>query len=185
MRAYLAKQLLCVLVFLFAHGSLLINLTLLYHIDARSEISLQISGERFLTITMAISFTPNTNIKEVEVEGFGKVKVRPYGAGEELQIAKNFRELDALQAKAEKLLADGKANYDGDESKLPDTFKDEFEKIQDRVRDLSTELNDLIKSTITSEEAGVADRIFNELPMTEIRRLITTALRKEADAETE
>ena len=132
---------------------------------------------------MAISFTPNTNIKEVEVEGYGKVKIRPYGAGEELQIAKNFRELDELQHQAEKLLADGKANYGDDESKLPDDFKKQFEKVQNRVRDLSNELNDLIKSTISSDEEGVADKLFNELPMTEIRRLITTALGKDEDAE--
>ena len=184
MRAYLAKQLLCVLVFLFAHGSLLINLTLLYHIDARSEISLQIREERFLTITMAISFTPNTNFKEVEVEGFGKVKIRPYGAGEELQIAKNFRELDALQIKAEKLLADAKANYGDDESKLPDSFRKDFEKIQKEVTRLSDELNELIRGTISSDEKGVAEKLFNELPLTEIRRMIAVALGKEADAET-
>ena len=132
---------------------------------------------------MAISFTPNTNIKEVEVEGYGMVRIRPYGAGEELQIAKNFRELDELQKKAEKLLADAKANYGDDEAKLPDSFKKDFEKIQTSVSRLSNELNDIIKSTITSDQKGVAERLFNELPMTEIRRLISVALGKETNAE--
>ena len=132
---------------------------------------------------MAISFTPNTNIKEVEVEGYGLIRVRPYGAGEELQIAKNFRELDELQKKAEKLLADAKANYGDDEAKLPDSFKKDFEKIQTSVSRLSNELNDIIKSTITSDQKGVAERLFNELPMTEIRRLISVALGKETNAE--
>lgn len=133
---------------------------------------------------MAISFTPITNIKEVEVEGYGKVKIRPYGAGEELQIAKNFRELDELQKKAEKLLADAKANYGEDEEKLPDSFKKDFEKIQTNVAKLSNELNALIKGTISSEDPKVAEKLFQELPMTEIRRLISTALGKEANAET-
>lgn len=133
---------------------------------------------------MAISFTPITNIKEVEVEGYGKVKIRPYGAGEELQIAKNFRELDELQKKAEKLLADAKANYGEDEENLPDSFKKDFEKIQTNVTKLSNELNALIKGTISSEDPKVAEKLFQELPMTEIRRLISTALGKEANAET-
>lgn len=134
---------------------------------------------------MAISFTPNTNIKEVEVEGYGKVKIRPYGAGEELQIAKNLRELEEWQTKAEKLLADAKANYGEDETKLPDSFKNEFAKIQKAVARLSNELNDLIRGTISSDEKGVAEKLFAELPMTEIRRLIAIALGKEADAKTE
>lgn len=133
---------------------------------------------------MAISFTPNTNIKEVEVEGYGKVKIRPYGAGEELQISKNFRELEELQTKAQTLLDDAKDKYGNDESKLPQDFKDEFAKIQKAVTRLSNELNDLIRGTITSDEEGVAERLYNELPLTEVRRLIAFALGKDTDAET-
>ena len=132
---------------------------------------------------MTISFTPNTNAKEIEVEGYGVVKVRPYGAGEELQIAQNIRELDELQKKAEKLLTDTKANYGEDDSKLPDSVKTDFEKIQKAVARLSDKLNTLSKGVISSDDPKVAEKLFNELPLSEIRRLITTALRKEADAE--
>ena len=132
---------------------------------------------------MTISFTPNTNAKEIEVEGYGVVKVRPYGAGEELQIAQNIRELDELQKKAEKLLSDTKANYGEDNSKLPDSVKTDFEKIQKAVARLSDKLNTLSKGVISSDDPKVAEKLFNELPLSEIRRLITTALRKEADAE--
>lgn len=127
---------------------------------------------------MAITFTPITNIKEVEVEGYGKVKIRPYGAGEELQISKNFRELNDLQKQAEDFLKDIKEKYANDETKLPDNEKQRFEKIQTKVAKLSNELNEIIKSTITSDEKGVAERLFAELPMVEIRRLISTALGK-------
>ena len=133
---------------------------------------------------MTISFTPNTNSKEVEVEGYGVVKIRPYGAGEELQIVKNLRELEECQKKAEKLLADAKANYGDDESKLPDSFKKDFTKIQDTVARLSNELNELIRGTISSDKKGVAEKIFAELPMEEIRRLIAVANGKELNAET-
>ena len=132
---------------------------------------------------MAISFTPNTNIKEVEVEGYGVVKIRPYGAGEELQIAKNVRELNELQQRAERLLAVIKADYQEDDSKIPQEMKEDFESIQNKVGSLSNELNELIKGTITSDEPGVAEKIFNELPLAEIRRLVGTALGKESDAE--
>ena len=131
---------------------------------------------------MAISFTPNTNIKEVEVEGFGKVKIRPYGAGEELQISKNFRELTDLQKKAEDWLAEAKEKYDNDDSKLPEDFKKDFEKIQAEVTRLSNELNELIRGIITSDEEGVAERVYNELPLTEVRRLVAFALGKAEDA---
>ena len=135
---------------------------------------------------MTISFTPNTNIKKIMVEGFGKVQIRPYGAGEELQISKNFRELDELTTKARQLLDEAKEKYGDDESKLPDSFKKDFNKIKETVDRLTIELNDLIKGTISSDEKGVAERIFNELPMSEIRRLVAVALGKETEnAETE
>lgn len=133
---------------------------------------------------MTITFTPTTNIKEVDVEGYGTVKIRPYGAGEELQIAKNLRELDELQKQAEKLLADAKAEFGEDEEKLPVSFKKSFSKIQLNVARLSDELTQLIQSTITSDDEKIAKRLFAELPMVEIRRLINTALGKGEDAET-
>ena len=132
---------------------------------------------------MTITFTPTTNIKEVEVEGYGKVKIRPYGAGEELQIAKNLRELTELQKQAEDFLKDIKEKYGEDDAKIPDTEKKSFEKLQGKVARLSDDLNEIIKGTITSDEKGVAEKLFAELPMTEIRRLISTALGKEKDAE--
>ena len=184
MRAYLAKQLLCVLVFLFTHGSLLINLTLLYHIDDAFGMSLKIKAERFLTITMTITFTPTSNTKEVEVEGYGKVRIRQYGAGEELQIAKNLRELQETQKKASDFLDNLKANYGEDESKLTDEEKAAFEVIQAEANHLSDELTDLTRSVISSEDPKVAERLFNELPITEIRKLISFALEKGKDAKT-
>lgn len=132
---------------------------------------------------MTITFVPTANIKEVEVEGYGVVKIRPYGAGEELQISKNFRELDGLQKEAESFLAEVRAKHDDDESKLDDDEKKKFETIREGITKLSDELNDLIKGTISSDDPKVAERLFNELPMTEIRKLITMALGKEADAE--
>ena len=131
---------------------------------------------------MTITFVPTANIKEVEVEGYGVVKIRPYGAGEELQISKNFRELDGLQKEAESFLAEVREKHDDDESKLDDDEKKKFESIREGITKLSDELNDLIKGTISSDDPKVAERLFNELPMTEIRKLITMALGKEADA---
>ena len=131
---------------------------------------------------MTITFTPTTNIKEVEVEGYGKVKIRPYGAGEELQIAKNLRELNELQKQAEDFLKDIKEKYGEDDAKIPEAEKKSFEKLQANVARLSDDLNEIIRGTITSDEKGVAEKLFAELPMTEIRRLISTALGKEEDA---
>lgn len=132
---------------------------------------------------MTITFTPTANIKEVEVEGYGKVRIRPYGAGEELQISKNVRELEELQTKAENFLASIKEKYKDDESQITDSEKKQFEKIQREVFRMSNELNELIRGTISSEDPKVAERLFNELPMPEIRKLISTTLGKEVDAE--
>lgn len=125
---------------------------------------------------MTITFVPKANIKEVEVEGYGVVKVRPYGAGEELQLSKSFRELDGLQKKAEQLLADAKEKYGEDDTNLPDSYKTELEAIQKDVSALSDELNALIKGTISSDDPAVVEKLFRELPMSEIRRLISEAL---------
>lgn len=132
---------------------------------------------------MTITFVPKENIKEVEVKGFGVVKIRPYGAGEELQMSKNVRELEELQTKAEGFLKDIKEKYGDDDSKITVEEKKAFEKIQKRVMEMSNELNDLIKGTLSSDDPKVAEKIFNELPMTEIRKLIAMALGKETDAE--
>ena len=131
---------------------------------------------------MTITFTPKPNQIEVKVEGYGKIKVRPYGAGEELQIAKNIRELDELQKKLESWYKGIKDKYGDDESKITEEEKTEFDKIQGKLTKLSGDLTDLIRSTISSNEKGVAERLFNELSMNEIRRLINTALGKEEDA---
>ena len=131
---------------------------------------------------MTITFTPKPNQIEVKVEGYGKIKVRPYGAGEELQIAKNIRELDELQKKLESWYKGIKDKYGDDESKITEEEKSEFDKIQGKLTKLSGDLTDLIRSTISSNEKGVAERLFNELSMNEIRRLINTALGKEEDA---
>ena len=132
---------------------------------------------------MAISFTPKLNIKEIEVEGYGKVKIRPYGAGEELQISKSFRELDELQTRAKMWLDDMKNKYGDDDDKIPVEAKQEFAEIQKEVERLSDELNDLIRGTISSDEEGVAERIYKELPLTEVRRMIRFAEGGGKDAE--
>ena len=126
---------------------------------------------------MTITFVPKPNYKEVEVEGYGKVRIRPYGAGEELQIAKGLRELEELQKEAEDLLAEAKLKYGDDEAKLPDEFKTNFDKIQKKVTKYTNELQSLIRGTISSENPKIAEKIFNELSMLEIRRLISTALK--------
>lgn len=133
---------------------------------------------------MTITFVPTSNYKEVKVEGYGTIKIRPYGAGEELQISQNFRLLDGLQQEAKDLLAEAKDKYGNDDAKLPDSFRIRFEKIQKETARLSSELDQLIKGTISSDEKGVAERLFNELPMSEIRRMITTAMNGETNAET-
>lgn len=129
---------------------------------------------------MAITFTPKPNNVEVEVEGFGKIRVRHYGAGEELQLTKDVRELDELQKRGERLLAElkDKAKKEGKDAQLPEELQKEFNDIQKRVGQLSDELNSITKGVITSDEPDVAERIFNELPIQEIRRLINTALKK-------
>ena len=129
---------------------------------------------------MAITFTPKPNNVEVEVEGFGKIRVRHYGAGEELQLTKDVRELDELQKRGERLLAElkDKAKEEGKDAQLPEELQKEFNDIQKRVGQLSDELNSITKGVITSDEPDVAERIFNELPIQEIRRLINTALKK-------
>lgn len=131
---------------------------------------------------MAITFTPTTNIKEVNVEGYGTIKIRPYGAGEELQISKNLRELDGLQKQAQSFLDVVKTKYADDETQIPQEQKDKFTKIQQKVEKLSNELNELIRGTISSDEPGVADRVFNELPLGQIRKIIAAA-KKDEDAE--
>lgn len=167
-------------VFFFFGFSLVISL--LYHIDVAFGMPLQIR-QKGLTITMTITFTPTSNYKEVEVEGYGVVKIRPYGAGEELQIAKNTRELEELQKESEAFLKTLKDKYDEDDSKIPAEEKKHFEKLQVKFTRLYNELNELVQGTITSDDPKIAQKLFAELPMTEIRRLITTALGKEPDAE--
>lgn len=155
---------------------------LLYHDFApRSEIRLK-KKQKGITINMAITFVPTTNIREVEVKGYGKVKVRPYGAGEELQISMNLRELNDLQTQAEAFLDDIRKKYDGDESQISAEEKAHFEEMREKVAKLTNDLNQLVRGTITSDKKGVADRLFAELPMNEIRRLINTALERKADA---
>lgn len=129
---------------------------------------------------MAITFTPKPNHVEVEVEGFGKVRVRHYGAGEELQLAKDVRELDELQKRGERLLADlqTKAKKDGEDAELTPELQKEFNAVQKRVGELSDELNAITRSVLSSEDPTVAERIFNELPVQEVRRLINFALKK-------
>ena len=133
---------------------------------------------------MTITFTPTSNIKEVEVEGYGKVRIRPYGAGEELQIAKNLRELTEAQEKAAALLDNMKTKYGEDDSKLTDQEKADFEAVQAEANRLSDDLTNLTRSVISSEDPKVAERLFNELPITEIRKLISFALEKGKDAKT-
>lgn len=124
---------------------------------------------------MAITFTPKANIKEVDVEGYGLIKIRPYGAGEELQIAKNVRELDELQKQAEDFLSEVKNKYGDEQSALEPAEKEQFAKIQKKVASLTDELHEIIHSTISSEDPKVAKRLFKELPMEEIRRLVNAA----------
>lgn len=125
---------------------------------------------------MTITFIPKVNNKEVEVAGYGKIKVRPYGAGEELQIAKNVRELEELQKQAEHFLSDIKEKHQNDESKLTDEEKASFNAIQQKVFTLSNELNEIIRSTISSDDPSVAEKLFRELPIEEIRRLVTATI---------
>lgn len=131
---------------------------------------------------MAITFIPKTNTKEVKVEGYGVVKIRSYGAGEELQIAKNLRELEELQSQAEAFLEEVKQKYGNDQSKLSPAEKTRFENIQRKVNGLTNELHEIIRSTISSDDPKVAKKLFQELPLEEIRRLVTMARGDNAEA---
>ncbi len=105
--------------------------------------------------------------------GYGVVKIRAYGAGEELQIAKNLRELDELQKQAEAFLAEVKARHGDDNADLTSEEKERFDKIQKKVNDHTNELHEIIRSTISSDDPKVAKRLFKELPLEELRRLVT------------
>ena len=129
---------------------------------------------------MAITFTPKPNNVEVEVEGFGKVRVRPYGAGEELQLAKDVREIDELQKRGERFLAElrEKEKNEGKDAKLSPEQEKEFAELQKKMNSLSDEMNGLLRGVLTSKDPSVAEKLFNQLPMDEIRRLINFALKK-------
>ena len=123
---------------------------------------------------MTIKYTPRNNKKTIEVEGYGKFTVRPYGAGEELQIQANMRELNEIQVEAQNILERYK-NADRNAPLNPDDKKTLAE-LQSKVDELTVETHEILKSTITSETEGAVDRLFKELDRTEIRRIIDAAL---------
>lgn len=122
---------------------------------------------------MTIAYIPK-NKKKIEVEGYGEFFVRPYGAGEELQINANMRELNEIQTEAQEMLKRYKAK--GKDGELSEADKKALKKLQTRTNELTIETHEILKGTITSETEGAVDKLFKELDRTEIRRIIDTAL---------
>lgn len=123
---------------------------------------------------MTITYVPKNNKKTIEVEGYGKFTVRPYGAGEELQVRANMRELNEVQAEAEALLEKHK---DKDRNaKIPEADQKHLNKLIARTDELVVETHELLKGTIASETEGAVDKLFRELDRTEIRKIIDAAL---------
>jgi hypothetical protein len=123
---------------------------------------------------MTITYVPKNNKKTIEVEGYGKFTVRPYGAGEELQVRANMRELNEVQAEAEALLEKHKGKAKN--AKIPEADQKTLAKLLARTDELIVETHELLKGTISSETEGAVDRLFKELDRTEIRRIIDAAL---------
>ena len=123
---------------------------------------------------MTITYVPKNNKKTIEVEGYGKFTVRSYGAGEELQVRANMRELNEVQAEAEALLEKHKG--EAKNAKIPEADQKTLAKLLARTDELIVETHELLKGTISSETEGAVDRLFKELDRTEIRRIIDAAL---------
>lgn len=123
---------------------------------------------------MTITYVPKNNKKAIEVEGYGKFTVRPYGAGEELQVRANMRELNAIQAEAQELLEKYRGKDKAD--KISNTDQKALARLQNRTEELTVETHEILKGTITSEVEGAVDKLFKELDRTEIRNIIDAAL---------
>ncbi len=123
---------------------------------------------------MTITYIPKNNKKTIEVEGYGKFTVRPYGAGEELQVRANMRELNEITAEAQELLE--KAKSRSKDEKTPEEEQKALARLQNRTDDLVAETHEILKGTITSEAEGAVDKLFRELDRKEIRAIIDTAL---------
>lgn len=123
---------------------------------------------------MTITYVPKNNKKTIEVEGYGLFIVRPYGAGEELQVRANMRELNELTAEARELLE--KQKNRGKNEKIPEEDQKPLARLQNRADELVAETHEILKGTISSETEGAVDKLFRELDRTEIRRIIDAAL---------
>ena len=123
---------------------------------------------------MTIKYIPKNNKKTIEVEGYGLFIVRPYGAGEELQVRANMRELNELTAEARELLE--KQKNRGENEKIPEEDQKPIARLQSRADELVAETHEILKGTISSETEGAVDKLFRELDRTEIRRIIDAAL---------
>lgn len=123
---------------------------------------------------MTIKYIPKNNKKTIEVEGYGLFIVRPYGAGEELQVRANMRELNELTAEARGLLE--KQKNRGKNEKIPEEDQKPLARLQNRADELVAETHEILKGTISSETEGAVDKLFRELDRTEIRRIIDAAL---------
>ena len=123
---------------------------------------------------MTITYVPKNNKKTIEVEGYGLFIVRPYGAGEELQVRANMRELNELTAEARGLLE--KQKNRGKNEKIPEEDQKPLARLQNRADELVAETHEILKGTISSETEGAVDKLFRELDRTEIRRIIDAAL---------
>lgn len=130
---------------------------------------------------MAITYVPKNNKKKITVEGYGEFTVRPYGAGEELQVRANMRELNETQAEAQALLE--KQRGKDKDAKISEEDQKTLTRLMVRTDELVIETHELSKSTITSETEGAVDRLFQELDRTEIRKIIDTALLGEVAGE--
>lgn len=124
---------------------------------------------------MTITYVPKNNKKTIEVEGYGKFTVRPYGAGEELQVRANMRELNEIQMAAQGLLEKYKDSKSKDD-RISEADQKTLKELQERTEELTVETHEILKGTITSETEGAVDKLFRELDRTEIRHIIDAAL---------
>lgn len=129
---------------------------------------------------MAISYIPKTNKKEIEVEGYGKFYIRRYGAGEELQIQANLRELDNIQEGAKKL---HEALKDKKEEEVKQEDRDKLAEFMRATDRLTRELYEIRKGTFSSDTDGAVDKLFAELPREEIVAISNAAFLEEDKGE--
>lgn len=120
---------------------------------------------------MTIDFTLKDNKKPITVKGYGTFYIRPYGAGEELQIRANLRRLDEI-GDAINLMT---KSHNADD-KVSEEDAKQLKKFENEIFELSEENQKIVKGTISCDDKKAIERLFNERSNSEIREIISTAL---------